>query len=270
MTIIHHLNCGTLQPRFPRMEGVTYCLLVETDQGLALVDTGFGCLDYAHPSPLMHFFLDLMGSPRDEKETALSQIESLGHPVKDLRHIILTHLHLDHAGGLRDFPQAAVHLHRTEYEAANNPRGIIERGCDRRHWSHSPRWVFYDTVDSDWFTFGAIRIGAIGEPEIYLVPLPGHTRGHCGVTIRIDDGWLFQCGDAASPYHREVDPHDRPADHHHLDFFPGWLPRRMIGPHVPRLRALLQEHGESVQVISSHDRYAWLSARGLGEGEREV
>ena len=249
------------------MESIVYCLLVETDQGLTLVDTGFGRLDYSDPSPLMRFFLGLMGSPRDENETVLRQIQALNYSPGDLRHIVLTHLHLDHAGGLRDFPQAAVHVYRAEYEAANKPRGIIERGCDRRHWSHSPRWIFHETVDSDWFGFGAIRIGAISRPEIYLVPLPGHTRGHCGVAIRTGGGWLFQCGDAASPYHHEVDPHERPADQHHLDFLPGWLPRRMIGPHVPRLRALLRDHGESVRVISSHDRYAWMCADDLGEDE---
>jgi len=36
---IHHLNCGTLSPKYPRLQSIVYCLLVETDDGLVLVDT---------------------------------------------------------------------------------------------------------------------------------------------------------------------------------------------------------------------------------------
>lgn len=32
--------------------------------------------------------------------------------------------------------------------------------------------------------------------NVFLVPLEGHSRGHCGVAVKIKDGWLFHCGDA--------------------------------------------------------------------------
>ncbi len=35
-----------------------------------------------------------------------------------------------------------------------------------------------------------------GGPEVLLVPLAGHTRGHSGIAVRTDDGWLLHCGDA--------------------------------------------------------------------------
>lgn len=89
-----------------------------------------GIQDYAHPSPLMRVFLWLIGSPRDREETAARQIVRLGYTVEDVRHIVLTHLNLDHAGGLRDFPGAQVHLFRREYEAAAHPHSLVERGCD--------------------------------------------------------------------------------------------------------------------------------------------
>ena len=52
---IHHLNCGTMRPYLPSLKSLNYCLLVETNQGLILVDTGFGTRDYLAPSPIMRF-----------------------------------------------------------------------------------------------------------------------------------------------------------------------------------------------------------------------
>ena len=75
---IHHLNCGTLKPVYPDVEAIVYCLLVETDQGLVLVDTGFGSQDFRKPSSKMRFFLKWMGVPRDPEECAINQVKQLG------------------------------------------------------------------------------------------------------------------------------------------------------------------------------------------------
>lgn len=235
------------------MQSIVYCLLIETDDGLVLVDTGFGLGDYASPSRMMSGFLWLMGVPCDQTETAVHQVASLGYEPGDVKHIILTHLHLDHAGGLRDFPGAKIHVSRREFESAMSPRGLVERGCDAAHWAHGPDWVLHDQPDERWFGFPGMRALEDVSVEIFLVPLPGHTRGHCGVVIKGDNGWLFNCGDAASPFHREVDPHDHPADKQPLNIIPGWISRRLIGAHVPRLRELIAEHSDEINLISSHD-----------------
>jgi len=108
------MNCGSLYAVFPRVKAITYCLLVESDDGLVLVDTGFGRQDYTEPSRLMRFFFYWTGVPRKIEETAAFQVQELGYQLSDVRHIVLTHLHLDHAGGLRDFPRAKVHIYREE------------------------------------------------------------------------------------------------------------------------------------------------------------
>ena len=254
---IHHLNCGSLSPRYPHLQSIVYCLLVETDDGLVLVDTGFGVQDYLKPSHMMSGFLWLMGVPCDVEETALHQIRALGYSQQDVKHIVFTHLHLDHAGGMRDFPQAKIHVFKGEFESAMSPRGLVERGCDSAHWAHNPNWVLHDRVDGEWFGFPSLRILAGNSPSIYLIPLPGHTRGHCGVAIASEQGWLFNCGDAASPFHKEVDPQDNPADQQPLNIIPGWVSRRLIGPHVPNLRALIQDHADEINMFSSHDIYSF-------------
>jgi glyoxylase-like metal-dependent hydrolase (beta-lactamase superfamily II) len=117
---IHHLSCGTMCPYGGRlMDGrpgparlVCHCLLIETDRdGLVLVDTGFGMNDVHHPTPrLSAFFLTSMRIELDESTTARRQVEALGFSASDVTHIVLTHLDFDHAGGIQDFPGAAVHV----------------------------------------------------------------------------------------------------------------------------------------------------------------
>jgi glyoxylase-like metal-dependent hydrolase (beta-lactamase superfamily II) len=255
---IHHLNCGSLKALgIPGLRAIIYCLLAETNKGLLLVDTGFGTLDYVAPSRRTRLFLPFMGVPRDPEETAVHQVARMGFNTRDVRHIVLTHLHFDHAGGLRDFPNTEVHVYRSELEAAMNPKYLIEVGYDSAHWSHGPKWVLHDQTVDKWFGFDCIPIVEGLEPRVLLIPLPGHTRGHCGVAIETEKGWLLHCGDAASPFHRAADPHDLEASLQRLNFLPDRFARRVAGDHLPRLRKLVLDHGDEVELVSAHDIYSF-------------
>ena len=100
---IHHLNCGTCCPWGGRIfDGsshgllrghiVCHCLLLETDAGLVLVDTGFGRKDVARHGRLSGFFRFLNQPQFREEETPAAQIRALGHDPADVRHILVTHL----------------------------------------------------------------------------------------------------------------------------------------------------------------------------------
>ncbi len=253
---IHHLNCGSLKPYFPDVHSIVYCLLVETSAGLVLVDTGFGTEDYLNPSRKMRFFLKWMGVPREMKETAISQVQELGFQVDDVKHIIQTHLHIDHAGGLRDFPQAEVHVHEKEFQAIHNPKGLMEFAYLKEHWRLEPHWNRYQETTQDWFGFEAIPILSTPEADFHFIPLHGHTRGHCGVAIGKPGNWLLHCGDAASPYHAGADLHGHDPSTYLLSFIPNGLANSIMGGHAPKLRKLLADHGDQIQAISAHDIYS--------------
>ena len=211
---IHHLNCGTDCPlggaffdgRSTGLTGrlVCHCLLIETDaHGLVLVDTGYGLKDVDHPhrgpderiTRTMHTLLNIK---LREEETAIRQIEALGFSSRDVRHIVLTHLDFDHAGGLEDFPEATVHVMAKEYEAATGPRrGFVPRNRYRPSQFNEVRsWRRYSGLGESWFGFDSVR-NLEGLPsEILLIPLPGHTWGHAGVAIGAEGGWLLHAGDA--------------------------------------------------------------------------
>jgi glyoxylase-like metal-dependent hydrolase (beta-lactamase superfamily II) len=134
----------------------------------------------------------------DETETAIRQIERLGFEPRDVRHIVLTHLDFDHAGGLDDFPEATIHLLQAEYDTATGPRhGFVARNRYRpTQYSTVRNWRGYSAHGEAWFGFDAVRDLAGLPPEILLVPLPGHTWGHAGVAIDRGDRWLLHAGDA--------------------------------------------------------------------------
>src|SRR5690242_4280921 len=172
---IHHLNTGTMCPigkrlvngtgsPFSRARLVCHCLLIETGDGLALVDTGIGLDDIAEPARLGRRWVRQTAPRLDAAETAAHQIKALGHSPTDVRHLLLTHLDRDHAGGIADFPRAAVHVDRREYEMAVQGQPAAPKGrYVTAQWKHKPQWQFYGEGGEDWFGFKGVR--ALGDHE---------------------------------------------------------------------------------------------------------
>lgn len=233
---IHYLNCFTCNARYPRhWQSGTLCLLIESDDGLVLVDTGLGTRDYVHAPGILWVFNVVTIVPLNADEAAVHQIARLGYRPEDIRHILLTHMHFDHAGGLPDFPWAKVHVHKNEYEAfkSGKIRRWTDRGYNRRILDHKPDITLYEERGEKWYDFDAIRLPF--APEMYMIPLFGHTAGHCGIAIKESDGWLLHVADAAS----------------FAEDAPGWAVRFVLGPHQPRLREFEKAHPE-VRITTGH------------------
>lgn len=275
---VHHLNCISSCPLGGRlMDGRTasivrrgelccHCLLVETADGLVLVDTGFGLRDVTNPaSRLSRFFLALLSPDFRAEMTAARQIEKLGYRTEDVRHIVLTHLDFDHAGGLDDFPNATVHMLQQERDYALAQRTWMDRQRFRpQQWSSRSRWRVYNPTHGEgWYGFECVRDIPGLPPEILMVPLPGHTFGHAGVAIRTPERWLLQAGDAYF-YHMEMDwssPWCTPG----LSMYQTMLEkdRRARLVNQARLRRLRHEHGREIELFCAHDpqEFEMLAAR---------
>ncbi len=184
---------------------VSHCLLLETAaHGLVLVDTGIGVQDVRDLRRLSAFFGPAMAlDATHTRMPALPQVEALGFRREDVRHIVLTHLDFDHAGGLPDFPAARVHVHAREKEAALARATFMERERYRpAQLAHGPAWETYEALGEPWKGVPAARQLAGLPPEILALPLPGHSRGHAAIAVDTGRGWLVHAGDAY--FHRSV------------------------------------------------------------------
>jgi len=224
-----------MHPYFPRVKNGITCLLIESNEGLVLVDTGLGVNDYLQPGRLIRFFTAAMRSPREVNETAIYQIQRLGYKPTDVQNIIMTHLHLDHAGGLSDFQHAKIHIYKPEHQHVMS--GNISWEYVKAHWAHKPDWVVHELSGESWFDFEAIQLKAF-IPEIWLVPLVGHTPGHSGVAVRTKNGWILHGGDAV-PFNMAVGK------------VPDSVSNFLIGPHVPTIRKFMKQHPE-VKIVGAH------------------
>jgi glyoxylase-like metal-dependent hydrolase (beta-lactamase superfamily II) len=151
------------------------CLLVEHDDGLVLVDTGLGNKETAK-------FRDIYGvqnagaAGRTLLEDALAELR---YGPDDVRWVINTHLHFDHAGGntCRDaagavrpgFPQARYVVQRRELEFA---RHTNERTA-ASYLPHNFEPVTFQLVDGETEVLPGIR----------CLPTPGHVPFHQSVLL---------------------------------------------------------------------------------------
>ncbi len=276
---IHHLNCGTDCPiggalfdgRSLGLTGrlVCHCLLIETNRhGLVLVDTGYDLKDVDHPHRKPHpritrFMRGLLNIRLREDETAIRQIEALGFHASDVRHIVLTHLDFDHAGGLEDFPNAAVHVMQKEYDSASGPRrGFVLRNRYRpSQYDQLNNWRTYGAQGERWFGFDAVRDLDGLPPEILLVALPGHTWGHAGVAIRTGTGWLLHAGDAYF-YRGEMRQATRrctPGLRAYQNMME--VDRAARLDNQARLRSLSVERSRELNIVCAHDPAEFERAR---------
>jgi glyoxylase-like metal-dependent hydrolase (beta-lactamase superfamily II) len=156
-----------------------------------------------------------------------------------------------------------VHVLADEREAALYPGDAMERDRYREcHFAHGPDWVTHDAVSEErWFGLDRIRDVPGLPPGIVLVPLAGHTRGHCGVAVDTGEGWILHCGDAY--YVKEelreagrapvgVRAFRRVAHHDHA--------RAMHS--LESIKSVLREHGGEVRAVASHDQFEYRALFG--------
>ena len=171
--------------------------LIEHPEGLIVVDTGEtarvaepGYFTRWHP----YFRLGLREWVAPGEEIG-PQLKARGFSPSDVRWVVLSHFHTDHAGGIAHFPDSEILTSRADFEFSRGFTGTA-RGFLPRHW---PQWFAPTLVDDGDTPFGPFpatkTLTAAGD--VHLVPTPGHTPGHMSVAIEDGDTVFFLAADAS-------------------------------------------------------------------------
>lgn len=145
-----------------------------------------------------------------------------------------------------------MHVFAPELEAALRPSLRERSRYLPKQWAHGPDWVEHRVEGEQWLGFESVRPLPGIETELALVPLVGHTAGHCGVAVSTGGGWLLHCGDAFFHRGQVATPPSCPPG---MRLFQALTARDRAAreANAERLRALAAEQGERVRLICSHD-----------------
>jgi len=135
------------------------------------------------------------------------QLARLGLSSADIRVVVLTHLHTDHAGGLRHFPKSEIYVHPSELAVARGSLGKVNGYLPHR-WPKwfAPKPIAFETEPVG--TFDDVQY-LTGAKDVMIVPTPGHTASHVSVIVEDEGISFFLAGDTtyaeATLRQRQVD-----------------------------------------------------------------
>ena len=181
--------------RFPILS-----FLIERRGDLVLFDTGLGERINEEMKPLRYrqnwiFSKFIMKTKFDPlHDPVVRQLPVLGYDPKSVKHVILSHLHWDHAGGMLDFPDAEFIISKKEWESANardsHRHAYIREQYDRPEL----RKRLISTVPEKAILGFFASYDVFGDGSFMLVDLPGHTEGLMGLILTMPSGRRFLLG----------------------------------------------------------------------------
>jgi glyoxylase-like metal-dependent hydrolase (beta-lactamase superfamily II) len=234
------------------------CLLIERDNGdLVLLDTGLGSQqkdDFKQPIYRGAWFNAWMnGFTRVDlgTEALINQLPTLGFDPLDVKTVVVSHLHYDHAGGMKDFPHAKQLVSRREWEAITARTGWSEfhSGCLRPQFEGIRLDIELISTDTTrpHYNFPA-SYDVFGDGSIVIVDINGHSPGLIGTFVNLpsektffftSDAWVFPAGFT----------HRKPK--------PKWA-RAILGEGheadqtIERIHRLIDEHPH-IEIVAAHD-----------------
>jgi N-acyl homoserine lactone hydrolase len=215
--------------------------------GAILIDTGLHPVCATDVSANMGSAARVLYRVRMDHDQALrAALPARGLEPSDVRIVILTHMHIDHASAVIEFPDARFLVDGREWEAAAH--GGTRQGYHSRQFDHAFDWttVDYDSGPVESFAGLGRTLDVFGDGSVRLVSTPGHTAGHQSVLLRTGQGEILILGDAAYT-ERELRGETAP-----IVFHDEHLRRRSLAE-VRRY----QQQTPNALIIPSHDWELW-------------
>lgn len=200
-------------------------------EGNVLFDTGGHPALVSDPRARLGDAADAFEVTMEEGDDVVSQLQAAGFEPGDISHVVLSHLHYDHAGGIEFFPDATFYAQRRELEFAHWPPVYQREIYVRADFDHPVEWVELEG-DHDLF----------GDGTVLLFPTPGHTAGHQSMLVRLDGGRALILVADAAYLPRNIEQNVLPAI--------VWSPDAMVAS-WQRIRALQRRY--DAELIFTHD-----------------
>jgi len=191
---------GLLTPRSRYTPVPIPAYLVEhPGAGAVLIDTGLPQAVAEDGAGALGFPAGLFYSVEMQPEWAVvEQLPARGVDPMDVRVVVMTHLHYDHAGSISAFPQGTIVVDAAEWRAARSSG--FTKGYARKLIDHPYDWREIDFDDPRVESFASFgrTVDLFGDGSIRLLSTPGHSPGHMSVLLRLQSGReLLLTADAA-------------------------------------------------------------------------
>lgn len=163
-------------------------IVVDVGETARTSETGY----FPRWHPFFRFGTRMYVQPEDEIGPAMQR---LGLSPDDVRWVVMTHLHTDHAGGLHHFPKAEILISRHEFAAAQGFSGKVNGYLLNRF----PSWLQPRLIDFDTNPFASFpqSVRLTQSDDVRLVPTQGHSAGHLSVIVQDNDISYFLAGDTS-------------------------------------------------------------------------
>ena len=171
-----------------------YAWVIEHPKGVILIDTGEtaratepGYFPSWHP-----YFKNVSIEVKPEQEVG-PQLQKIGIHPKDVRWVIMTHLHTDHAGGLHHFSHSEIIIMERAFRLATGFMGKMLGFLPHRF----PTWLEPTLINLSPEPFGPFDASWKLTEDVIIVPTPGHTQAHISVILKDNGIHYFFAGDAS-------------------------------------------------------------------------
>jgi N-acyl homoserine lactone hydrolase len=216
--------------------------------GKILIDTGFHPSVAAAPRANLGWLsqFTFRGIEMKPDQAVAAQLRARGIEPEQVKVVVMTHLHIDHASAVSEFPASTFVVSASEWAAASDHGQL--HGYVKRQFDHGFDWrlLDFEGADAESFSGFARSFDLFGDGSLRAVYTPGHTLGHMSVVLRTERGEVLVAGDAI--YLR------RSLDDNHL-------PYRTADEHLFRrsLREIRQYATETPEalIVPGHDWEAW-------------